>query len=173
MRPLISVVAMMCAALPARAAVLADWSLEECIAHADNVVIGTVTGKRVVQQGDDIITETMVRVERPLYGPVVKQLVVSQLGGTIGARTVDVPGDAHLSIGDRLVVMTEHKPSGRNILVGLGLGVYKLDGSEARQRIDASIMRRDGSVLSPPVLRNVPLQQIIQVANAVRAAARP
>jgi hypothetical protein len=172
MRPLIAVLVVWLAALQAHAAVIADLSLAEVIARADTVVIGTVTTKHVSDQAEGIVTDTTIKVEQVLAGSAGTNFIVSQLGGTIGERTVDVPGDAHLTIGERVVVMTRARPSGRNILVAMGLGVYHLDGREAHQRIDATLMRRDGSVSSGATERMVPLADIIRVARSMRAAER-
>ncbi|HSI05633.1 MAG: hypothetical protein ACAI38_11510 [Myxococcota bacterium] len=163
-RPHLLAVVLLLLAGPAQATVLADWTLEERIAHSDSVVAGTITAQRVTRVGDDIVTESTVVVSRTLFGPERRELTVSQLGGTIGETTLHVEGSAHFEVGDEVVLIVKRDARGRDQLVGMSLGAFLVKGRLARQSIRVPLMGSDGR------LRKAPGEQVVDMER-IRAAA--
>jgi hypothetical protein len=135
---------------PAHALVLVDQSASDIMRQADLVVLGTVTAQRSVLVRGAVMTQTLVRVEETLKGRPARQVVVSQLGGRINGVEVDVPGDARLSVGERVVLATYGHPDGLRYLVGMALGVFHVTPGGARQHLDATLVRANGEVVSTP-----------------------
>ena len=148
---------------PASATVLLDLSLEERIARADTVVVGTVKSQRTFRAGTLILTESTLRVEETLYGAPGKTLVVTTVGGTIGDTTMDVPGEAMLAVGQRLVVIARRDANGRNHLVGMSMGAFTLRGDVAEQVIVVPTLRRHGGLAEPQ-------GQVVTDLTRIRAA---
>lgn len=167
MRIAIPLVGLLMVAVPARATVLLDWTLEERVARADRVVVGTVISQRAVTEGELILTENTIRVERALYGKPGATLVISTLGGTIGEATMDVPGEAVLHTGERIVAIVKRNAKGRNHLVSMGMGAFTLRGEIARQTIEVPLLRGDGTMAEPPGLQITDLQRITRAIATV------
>lgn len=151
-------------AVPAQATVLHDWSIEERIARSDNVVIGTITSQQAKLVDGNIVTESSVSVTRTLFGPARRDVVLTQLGGTIGDTTLDIAGSARFEVGDEVVLIVKRDEHGREQLVGMSLGAFLVKGKRVRQTIDVPLMR-DGR------LREGPGEQIYDIER-IRGAAR-
>jgi hypothetical protein len=155
-----SLIALWLAPVAAHATVLADWSLEEVVGHADRVVIGVVVEQRA-ERGDRYPrTETAVRVERVLRGADVERFTVTQYGGQFGDLVVRIPGDPRLRVGQRLLLITRRARDGRDYLVGMSLGVYQVVGERLRQSIDVPVLGDGGELRPPPGLRWLRLEDV-------------
>ncbi len=152
---------------PARATVLQDWSLEERIAHADQVVVGKVIAQEATRLDGNIVTESTIAVSRTLFGRAGNELVITQLGGSLGEDTLRVPGTPLLTVGDEVVLIVKLF-NGRNRLVGMGLGAFFLRGRLAYQRIDVPLMGADGRLRRPPGEQTFDLERIRGAAEEVR-----
>ena len=153
--------------VPAKATVLHDWSLEERIARSDNVVVGTITAQEAKLVDGNIVTESTVTVAKTLFGPSRRDLVVTQLGGTIGDTTLDIAGSARFEVGDEVVLIVKRDPRGREQLVGMSLGAFLVKGRRARQTIDVPLMR-DGRLREGPGVQVYDLERIRGAAREVR-----
>jgi hypothetical protein len=168
-------------AVPSEATMLADWSLEEVLHRADSVVIGEVTSQSYVkvpdaERGEQLMTESHVRVEETLLGQQRPEIVLSQLGGVDGKVVSEIVGDAKLRVGQRIVVATYQHKDGRRYLVGMSLGFYEISGADGVQDIEASIFDRAGRVLPAPGRRTISMEALraaIARERALRERAVP
>ena len=160
MRVSLCLIGMLClVSTEAEATILANWSLDDIAAHADAVVIGRVTSRRVTREGP-LWTETEVRVERQLKGTPRTVWTVSQLGGKRGDLSRGIAGDVELRVGQRVLLMLERVRDGRWMIVGLSLGAFRLDGDTLHQQIDVPLADPGGRILPPPGDRSVLLEAI-------------
>ncbi|OGQ90708.1 MAG: hypothetical protein A2289_17855 [Deltaproteobacteria bacterium RIFOXYA12_FULL_58_15] len=118
---------MLIAPVTAEATLMAERSLDEQVAKADLIVIGVVTRQHSYAVGKTIMTDTTVRIEQTLKGKSQLTIEVTQLGGRIDNRVVEVVGDAVLRPGQRLLLMTYVHADGGRYLVGMALGAILLD----------------------------------------------
>lgn len=104
-----------------------------------------------------IVTDTRVRVERPIRGSTSEsELMVRTLGGIVGNQGERVDGEAALVLGESALLFLLRLEDGEHGVVGMAQGHYPL-------RADGSGLRRLRlSPRLPPVVR----------ANGVPASAR-
>lgn len=81
-----------------------------------------------------ILTHTTLRVEEILFGDAPPELVVHQSGGTVGNRTLHVPGAARLEQGERCVLFLRHV-DGRWFLTALEQSKYTIEASIFGERL--------------------------------------
>jgi hypothetical protein len=161
-------VALAALAAPAWATTLLAWDLAELARRADVVVIGTVTARATSEVERTLMTDTYVRVERVLRGEPTPAVTVRQLGGKLGRRVVDVPGDAVLEVGQRYVLFTHAPGDGRTrYLMGMALGALRLEGDEGVQQVDVPLLSSTGELTPPPGARRVPLAELERVVRSV------
>jgi hypothetical protein len=152
---------------PAAATILADWDLAERIARADRVVIGVVEGEEPATSAGRVATTTQIVVERTLLGEEAPRLSVTQLGGVEGRTRVEVPGTVRWRRGDRVLVITFRAADGRDYLVGMALGAFRVEGERLYQRLDVPVTR-GGQLLPPPGERTLGLDEVVAIIAAVR-----
>jgi hypothetical protein len=141
---------------------LLNWSLEDLLARADRVVIGRVASQRSVEENGRVLTESVVHVERTLLGNHSPSFVLSQLGGRKGHLVIDVVGTARLAVGQRTLFVTHEADDGRRYLVGMALGAYDMQGDRLEQVVEASLVDVNGSVSTPPSVREAFLVDVIR-----------
>lgn len=148
------------------ATILADWSLEERVRRADCIVMGVVAEAEVVRdERGRVWTETTIVVERALAGQVSETVVVSQLGGRLGDRTVDVSGTAPLPTGVRVLLLLQ-SVGRRTVLVAMSQGAFHLHGDLAYQAIRVPLAAEDGRLRPPPGIRTVAVATLEALAGA-------
>lgn len=145
---------------PASATILANWSLDDVVAHADLIVVGTVGASRSVKVGRRVLTETDIQVERTLFGLAGPTVVVTQPGGRDGRYVTTVPGVVSLTPGDRLLLVTHLDREGRRWVVGLCLGAFRIAGRELQQTIEVPLVAAGGVVTPAPGERLIHLEAI-------------
>ena len=115
-------------------------SLEEMLAREDAVVVtGRVTSAYATERIGDgtLFTDRLVRVDRVLYGslayPEHQQILVRQIGGTVGRETLKI-ADAKLLLSNEQVLLVLHyDPTFRVYWIkGGGDGYFLIDGSKLR-----------------------------------------
>lgn len=157
------------AGAPAGATVLFDWNTEELTRRADLVVIATVISKQSFAAGRTVMTTTKLRVERVLLGAATDELEIQQLGGRLGPRVVDVPGDAELSPGGTYLLFTAQPPGQLyRSLVGMGLGALRVEGEELRQTVEVPLLDPSGALLPPPGTRTSKLRAVEALIRGTR-----
>lgn len=105
--------------------------------YADRVALVQVLESRVEPARGDapMKTFTKVLVGEDLKGAGPETFDIVQIGGTDGATTVHIPGDARFSIGETAVVFVTCKlAKDRCHLVALGAGHLRYDGAYLRDR---------------------------------------
>ena len=105
----------------------------ELIQRADDIVIATGVASL---PGEPARTQFVLRIEEVLKGVRAKDqhLVVSELGGRAGDRTLIVAGAPAYEPGVRYLVFTESGSQGEPITFGMSLGQFELDGGRAFRR---------------------------------------
>jgi len=70
------------------------------------VIIGQITHQRgaLHSQWQRPLTMTTVAVEEVLYGTAPREITIEQVGGTFGDQIMYIPGDAVLTLGERVVL---------------------------------------------------------------------
>lgn len=93
------------------AATLRAWSDAELVRASDVVVRGRVIDVRVVTRPGSGVIETVARVAvaEDYTGDADDVIEIRELGGSIGAMRLDVPGAARFIVGDDIIVALEHK----------------------------------------------------------------
>jgi len=97
----------------------------ELIERADAIVLATATSERSFEHAGSIYTAFNLRVEQVLKGnlSVSEQLTITEIGGTLGARSHLRTGTPHYEVGERVLVFLEESPLGYQTW-GMGLGKF-------------------------------------------------
>lgn len=173
--PARALIAVALLALPsaAQATVLFDWGVDELARRADRVVIGTVESQTTVEVGRTLMTDTRIRIERTLAGSPAQTITVRQLGGRLGDRIVDVPGDAVLVRGRRYLLFTAQPPGDlHRYLVGMALGALEVgDTGVLTQTVDVPLVAPSGALREAPGPRFIERAAIEAAIRAARAPA--
>jgi hypothetical protein len=106
-------------------------SLEDLTRKADMIVLGVPIEQQARRQGHGkvIVTDVSVRVDDVLKGSAKpgQSVVATLLGGTLDGIALQVPGEASLTLGQRLLVFLQRTPaSGELHVVGMSQGVLAL-----------------------------------------------
>lgn len=126
--------ACVCAAVPARAAVVQSVDLPSLCHDATRIVHGVVVGEESAWRDGIIMTRVTVAVRRVLKGPSAPTLVVSRLGGVVGNIGQLAPGEAELAPGDEVVLFVE-PVQGELRVVGMAQGAFHVADGHAAQRL--------------------------------------
>jgi hypothetical protein len=116
------------AAHPAAATVLVPMSDEALVASSDAIVVGRVgLITTVALDGGRVVTRITLSVERALKGAAAGgSLVVTELGGQVGARAVVVLGAPEYRTGERVLAFLRSRADGSLETNGLALGTYHI-----------------------------------------------
>lgn len=119
----------------AHATVVVPLSLADQVAQADLVVrarVGGVQSAFVPERGT-ILTWTELTVTDVMKGQAPSTLVLRQMGGTADGQTMMVPGDAHLSTGDDVILFLRRDPAGSDnvFLLSLAQSAWFVSGQRA------------------------------------------
>mgnify|MGYP000181253759 CR=1 FL=1 len=159
--------ALLAAPLPALGTVLLDWGVDELARRSDLIVIGTVESKNTVAVDRTLMTDTRVRVERTLAGEPTQIVTVRQLGGQLGKRIVDLPGDAVLETGRKYLLFTA-KHDGHTYLVGMALGALRVENKSLTQTISVPILSREGTMREERAPRTTNIRAIERAILGVK-----
>ena len=115
-------------------------SLEEMLAREDAVAVtGRVTSAYATERiGDDtLFTDRLVRVDQVLYGslayPEHQQILIRQIGGTIGRETLKIAAAKLLLSNEQVLLVLHYDPTFRIYWIkGGGDGYFLIDGSKLR-----------------------------------------
>lgn len=115
----------------AQASVVQALSLEELTHKAEVIVLGTATERqsRYGIDGKLIVTDVSMKVETALKGDVKpgSTLIATVLGGRIDDVALQVPGEANLPVGQRVIAFLYHAPASGDLrVVGMAQGVLAL-----------------------------------------------
>jgi hypothetical protein len=126
---LLAVVSM--TAIRVQASVVQALSLEELTHKAEVIVLGTATERqsRYGIDGKLIVTDVSMKVDTTLKGDVKagQTLIATVLGGRIDDVALQVPGEANLPVGQRVIAFLYHSPASGDLrVVGMAQGVLAL-----------------------------------------------
>jgi hypothetical protein len=132
-------------------ATVVPQTLDQLTDRADVVVRATVLAQRA-ERGDGpggIYTYTRLQVAEALKGAPAGEVVVRQVGGTVGDSTLDLPGDARLAVGEQALLFLRCRPERPFCtVVGLAQGKYHLDPDGRATRDFAQTAFVQGAPLS-------------------------
>jgi hypothetical protein len=133
---LILTVALILAAVTASATTFVVPTDEEMVARSQAIVIGSVEGFYVTENGGEIETVYEIRLERSLKGTLQRNelLRVVTPGGVIGDRGVLVPGAARFRQGEQVLLFLR-RDSARWSTTDLTLGKFRFMTSSAGERL--------------------------------------
>lgn len=115
----------------AHATTMLALSLEDLVARADEIVLGTVVRaqSRWSKPGSVIVTDAEVRVDQSLKGTSADgdTLLVTTLGGAVGDIALTVPGAAELKPGHQTLLFLRHKKGSKSLhVVGMSQGAIQV-----------------------------------------------
>ena len=126
--PLILVLAIL--ATPLFATTVQRMELPQLVSASDNIVQGRVESVEARYEGNMICTYVSVAVDDPLKGDRRRTVLVRQLGGRIGAKTIWIAGMPQFKTGDQVIVFLRNRRDGTFDVIGLNQGKYNIvDGA--------------------------------------------
>jgi hypothetical protein len=140
----------------AHATVVVPLSLADQVGRADRIVRARVVASRSAFEPSRgaILTYTELSVSETLKGTARPVLLLRQMGGTANGQTQLVPGDAHLTVGDEVVLFLRDDPSGANVfLFALAQSAYFVNGQSASRDLSEltyAILGEQGTQLRAP-----------------------
>jgi len=167
----------------ARASVVRALSLAEMVKESTVIVLGEV-GERQARRGPKqlIVTDVSVEIQEALKGGVRpgESLVVTVMGGALDGVALQVPGEASLPQGERMLLFLRRSmPSGDLRVVGMAQGALGLEQAQSGWMVlptpgHAALVlpNNEGSLEAAPpaVAEKVPLEQLLsRIATLVRA----
>ncbi|HEV7241191.1 MAG TPA: hypothetical protein VGQ36_18305 [Thermoanaerobaculia bacterium] len=94
--------------------------------RAHLIVVATVTSSAAREAADRmILTDYELRVEEVLKGNAPGTIVVSEAGGVVGGRIVEIAGSARYATGTRVLAFLRQREDGTYYTAFMGLGKYK------------------------------------------------
>lgn len=155
---LAALLAVVTSASLAHATVVIPLSLAQQVHDSDLIVRARVGGmqSRYVAERGTILTWTELSVTDVLKGQAPATLLLRQMGGTAEGQTMLVPGDAHLTTGDDVILFLRRDPSGGSdvLLYSLAQSAYFVHGQQAARDLSqltfAVLGGPDGMQLSEP-----------------------
>jgi hypothetical protein len=150
------------------------------------VVIARVGSAEVLphDQYETVLTRTSLHIDEVLYGAAPEQVLLDQVGGTLGGRTVVVPGDASFEQGERCVLFLR-QVEGRWYLTAMEQSKYRLNdhpkfGTLMTRKLGDGILTRDARgglvpyspVVQSPMKRLVPFRSSMAQLHAEQGAKR-
>lgn len=117
---------------PARGATMYYLDVPALVEQSDFVVVGELVDARVFE-GDEgrITTEWTIRVDVAVLGPASPTLTFRQWAGQLDGTVQYVPGDARLTLGDRMVFFLRGDGGERTYLTALSQSVFRIAHSLA------------------------------------------
>lgn len=123
-----------CAAVASvHAATVTPMNLGELIEGADSIVVGAVNSSTSEWRGDQIITQSTIKVREHLLGDDSSEITVTSLGGTALHPRLKVPvqmavaGVPVYRPGDTILLFGKHNAAGELQAVGLSQGVFRVE----------------------------------------------
>jgi hypothetical protein len=151
-----------------RASAVVALSVEELAARADLVASGVVVRQTAAVEEDGLIyTRVELRTERCYRGACRGGTVAVQIpGGEVGELGMAVEGVPRVRLGERVLLFAVRRGA-RLALLGLGLGLFRLQGRLARRDLGGLVLV-EGRALPPAQLPLVELEAAIARGLRVR-----
>lgn len=119
---------------PAEATILIKKNLEQLAAESELVVVGTITGKSCNWAHGFILSHHTLEVERTLKGKAPAQLVLTEVGGTVGDMTMRIESAPTYEPGQRVLVTLKKGPMGYWRTLGWTQGRYAVSHNRASEQ---------------------------------------
>ena len=144
----------LCAALfgarPAAASVVEALSLLELVKRSEHVVVATAGERMGRRSGNLIVTDVQLTIDEGLKGGAKRgeTLVATLLGGVAEGVGLQVPGEAALPEGTKLVVFLRRMPESKELrVVGMAQGVLSIETRSGKPMVqppshEAELMQR-------------------------------
>jgi hypothetical protein len=113
-------------ALPMSASTVQRMELAQLVSAADNIVQGRVESVEARYEDRMIYTYVSVAIDDPIKGERRRTVLLRQMGGTIGAKTVSIAGMPQFKAGDQVIVFLKDRQNGTFDVVGLNQGKYDI-----------------------------------------------
>jgi hypothetical protein len=143
-------------------------SFPELVATADTIIRGEVTDVHsaavATAQGQAIKTFVTLHVERALKGSAGETFTLELLGGTVGTRTLRVPGMPVFKVGQRGVVFISENGQVLCPLVSAGYGRFQVRHDAATER--DYVVRDNGTPLTSIDGVTQPMSELPAAAGA-------
>ena len=145
-------------ALPSHAATFEPLAFDQLTARAEQVFVGTVAEANPTRTARGLIVTNFVFTDlEPVKGAVGKTTSLRMAGGTIGRKTLTIPGAPTFRVGERYLVFVEG--NGRVLFPTLGgpQGVFRMKYDTQKSR--TLVEDYDGQPLTslpnpaPPIAR--------------------
>lgn len=155
------------------ATILIKKNLGQLAAESELIVVGRITGKSCNWAHGLILSHHTLEVERTLKGKAPAQLVVTEVGGTVGDTTMRVESAATYAPGQRVLVHLKKGPRGYWRTLGWIQGRYAVVHNRAS---DEDVVRLETGleyVTSAyfPRLRTVELDEFCEKVEELVAVA--
>ena len=130
---------------PIHAASLVKLDMREMVAESPSIVHGEVvsTQSRWTEDKSTIVTDVRVRVIDALKGQDAGEVVVTQIGGVVGALRVEVYGATALQPGDETILFLSRDRRGASRITGFSQGQFPVEEDRASRKKVIRGMSRD------------------------------
>jgi hypothetical protein len=111
---------------PLFATTIEKIELPQLVSVSDNIVQGRVESVEARYEGKMVYTYVSVAVDDPLKGDRRRTVLVRQIGGAIGAKTVWIAGMPQFKVGAQVIVFLKDRHDGTFDVIGLNQGKYDI-----------------------------------------------
>jgi len=139
---------------PSTATTLLKLSVEEMSRQAELIVTGKVTQVASQWSSDQttIYTFTTVQVMKCVAGACGEKVLLKHRGGTVGDRTLSIPGTPELSQGQEVLLFLRKDPEGEKgyfAVVGMCQGLFAIEKGKGGQQATAVQKLGDVALAEP------------------------
>ena len=113
-------------ATPLLATTIQKMELQQLVTTADSIVQGRVETVEARYEERMIYTYVSVMVDDPLKGDRRRTVLLRHMGGTIGAKTVWIPGMPQFKPSEHVIVFLRNRQDGTFDVIGLNQGKFDI-----------------------------------------------
>jgi hypothetical protein len=155
---------------PTQGTSLSPLRVERLVQLSEEIVHGTVAAaeSRWTPDRSSIVTETRIQVFETLKGEGGAEIVLTQLGGTVGAPRVEVPGIGAILPGQEALFFVSRDERGVRSLTGLSQGRFDVRSDLATgakvilaPSVDASMAESTIDRSAPTIATVQPLEDFL------------
>ncbi len=112
--------------VPLFATTVEKMELPRLVSASDNIVQGRVESVEARYENRLLYTYISVVVDEPIKGERRRTVLVRQLGGRLGAKTMWIAGMPQFKTGDQVIVFLKNRQDGTYDIIGLNQGKYDI-----------------------------------------------
>ena len=113
-------------ATPLLATTIQKMELQQLVTTSDSIVQGRVETVEARYEERMIYTYVSIIVDDPLKGDRRRTVLLRHMGGTIGAKTVWIPGMPQFNPSENVIVFLRNRQDGTFDVVGLNQGKFDI-----------------------------------------------